>query len=177
MFENIFDSYSEKELRRSRFLESKGYYLMINNIFDEVSVRGNIDSDDPEDVWTNEVDIMFDFLFYNAGKILPFEEEAFIEYKGNFICLYEMHGQGTLRGIQRVQTRPRKFAEFKDIVRYHEFGKRPFKSYVIETINRSLSALRGALDSDYIAIGEEKIEIERVREYIEDLICEKSNCS
>lgn len=160
---SILDWYEKREEFRKKFYEEKRYLSVID------SITGTcLDNDDYEGNWTDEIDEMFDFLFDNAYKIMPFEEEVVIKYKDKLISLFEIHGQGCFRRISEVEDEPKFHVNFEDIVKYYELNEKPYKSYVLEIINRALNAFEVMLDSDTIDLDGQKVNLNDIRIYIEE---------
>lgn len=163
--------YIKREALREDFYKRKKYLSLIDDI-----VGVNIDNDGYcDDRWNNEIDEMFDFLFDNAYKIMPFQDEIVISYKDKYVSLFEMHGQGCFRRISEVIEEPSKYISFSDIVRYYEFKEKPYKSYVSEIVDRALSTLKVANNSDCIVIDNTEINIDEVKDYIKLLINSKED--
>mgnify|MGYP000863931258 CR=1 FL=1 len=160
---NILDWYEEKERFRKEFYDKRKYLTTIEDI-----VGVCIHNDDYEDIWTDEIDELFSFLFDNAYKIMPFKEKIIIKYKDKFISLFEIHGQGCFRSIDKVDKVPKKYVNFEDIVKYHEIKEKPYRSYVMEIINRALNTLKIALDSETIDLGGNRIKLDEVRKYLDE---------
>lgn len=150
--------YERIEKFREKFYNEK-MYLEIEKI-----INKDINNDDyKEDTeWTDNVDEMFSFLFDYAFDIMPFEEEVNIRHNDEYINLFEMHGQGCFRSISTLDEIPDEYVNFSDIVRFYETKEKPFKSHVLEVVNKSLDVLEIAMEG----IDGASTDIDKIREYV-----------
>ena len=159
--DSMMSWHKKRQEFNEKFYEEKRYLTTIEKIVDK-----EIDSDEYKGDWNFEIDEMFSFLFDNAYKIQPFCEEIAIKYKDKFISLFEIHGQGCYRRIETLEEKPEVYVEFKDIVKYHETGEKPYGCYVMEILDRGFEMIDIATDKLYVYIDGEEIDLIDVRSYL-----------
>lgn len=165
----ILSQYEQREFNEKEFIEQKKYLVLIDKVIDKC--LDNQDYQEPSR-WTEEIDILFDFLYDGALqliiKTLNFDDEVVISYKGNLISLVEMHGQGCFKCIQPVinpadMEYPEYLVDFDDIVNYYENGFRPIRTKMLETIFVALDSLQ-TITEHYKA----SVDIDEIKEYLQE---------
>lgn len=158
-----------KEFEKIRKIEeefiNKKKYI---NVIEEV-LNKNIDTDPYEEpkVWTEDVDLLFNFLYDNACEISilgqDFDGTIYIKYKDKYISLFEIHGQGCYRRISTLDNKPVDFINFDDIVAYVENGIKPERVKILELVNLALDSM------GFISEGLNlDIDIEYVKQYLRE---------
>lgn len=158
MMDDIIRVMQEIREREEDFLSSGEYKKVIDKIV-------NKDVDDNDDFWDKDVDLFFTCMYDNALQVIgPYDKEDYsiaIKYKGQYIELYEIYGQGSYRTISTLDTKPENYVRFEDIVRFIEEGIIPERTKVLDLVNTALDSMSLVLrevDSD--------VDIDKVKSYI-----------
>lgn len=137
---NIIDAYNERAKKAEEFYECRKYLVLIDDFMcQDIS---NQDYYSEEDKWTEDIDMMFSFLYENANELMLFNDETvFVEHKGQYLELFEIHGQGCFRRICPLKETPQVSVKFEDIVKLEEYNQKPIKSDVLKLVNIALDSL------------------------------------
>ena len=165
----MLSKYEQRELAEKEFMEQKKYLPLINEIIDKQ--LDNQDYQEPSR-WTEEIDMLFDFLYNGALQLiiksLSFDDEVVVNYKGNLISLVEVHGQGCFKCIRPVRNpadmeHPEYLVNFDDIINYCEHGFRPTRTKVLETVFVALDSFK-VITEHYKA----PVYIDDIKEYLQE---------
>lgn len=165
----VLSRYEQREIDEKEFIEHKKYLTLMDEIIDK-----RLDNQDYQEPsrWTDEIDILFDFLYDGALQLiiksLNFDDEVVVNYKGNLISLVELHGQGCFKCIQPVinpadMEYPEYLVDFDDIVKCYENGFRPIRTKVLETIFVALDSLQ-TITEHYNT----SVDIDEIKEYLQE---------
>lgn len=160
----ISSRYEERDKYSEKFYKEKLYSKAIDKIGDKY-----IDTEC--DNWDCEMDELFNFLYNNAFQLITqLNEEDFediyVKYQDDYIRIFEMHGQGCYRLIEKTSVKPTAYVKYEDIVIYCEEGIRPYKANIMDVLMRSLDTLETALSSDEIKIENETLQFSEIKKYL-----------
>lgn len=132
-----------RDKKRKDFIDEKKYLELIDFLID--NELDNNHYQEPQ-LWTNEIDMMFDFLYSNAQALEVFNDdwdgELLIKYEDKYISLYEIHGQDCYRRIaSAIRSHPVNCVNFDDIVKFVEEGVKPIRTQVLQVANMALNSL------------------------------------
>lgn len=159
----IIEGYKLKEEKKQSFIKNKEYLTQIELVLDKD--RCNED----RELWTDETDLLFSFLYDHAEEIClceEYSESFFIKYKNTYLELFEIHGQGCFRSITIANDTPPNYVSFDDIVTYEETGKEPYKNTVLKIVERSLKTLAYATQNDYIEEDGDYLSVDKILKYL-----------
>ena len=165
----VLSRYEQRELDEKEFIEQKKYLSLIDKIVDK-----RLDNQDYQEPsrWTEEIDILFDFLYDGALQLiiksLNFDDEVVISYKSNLISLVEMHGQGCFKCIQPVTNPadmecPEYLVDFDDIVNYCKNGYIPMRTKILKTVFVALDSFKVVTEHYNTSV-----DIDEIKEYLQE---------
>ena len=133
----ILDEMSEQldraEEEYQKFKDSKAYLQVLEQLTGQ-----SIDNEDRD--WTDEVQQLFDFIYYNGINISPLRaygedvDEFTLQYKEHYWTFFQMYGQGCYECITAASTDTTNVVSLEDIEKYTETGIKPLKIQAIESM-------------------------------------------
>lgn len=161
---SIINHYENMAKIRDEFYNNKRYVTGLDRI------TGYIDNQSyDDDVWNDDIDELFDFLYDNGGQVDFFNNENTIniKYNNKYYSLCQMHGQGCYRSFDILEEKPDSYIDFEDIIIYYNFSKLPYNVSVLQLIYRGFESIKVTHGSTYIEINGERFNLDEV---FEDLI-------
>ena len=144
----ILDEMSEQldraEEEYQKFKDSKAYLQVLEQLTGQ-----SIDNEDRD--WTDEVQQLFDFIYYNGINISPLRaygedvDEFTLQYKEHYWIFFQVYGQGCYECIASTDDYTEEIlanvVSLEDIEKYTETGIKPLKIQAIELIQVGLNNL------------------------------------
>lgn len=170
---SIISHYENRAKFKDEFYKDKKHLTGLDGI------TKYIDNQSYGDVWSDEMDELFSFLYDNGGQVDFFNDEDTIniKYKDKYYSLCEMQGQGCYRSFNILEDEPDSYINFKDIVNYHDFKKLPYNINVLQLIYRGFSAIKAVNGENCIELNYEKFNLDDVFKELAKVLCDKRlNC-